>query len=99
MTETGFHLLMGSLLFASTFVDRAIRAGFPAWNPPAVGLLTLVLGLIWVGLFAAYRIRLQHERERVLTDRLERTERRLAQVEDAVRRELQGRGDPFSDRR
>lgn len=86
MSERSFHLLMGALLFASTFLDRVVRSMLPAWNPPAVSLLTLVLGLVWVGLFAAYRMRLLDEQVRVLRDRADRAERKIAALEDAVRR-------------
>lgn len=77
---------MGALLFASTFLDRVMRSVLPAWNAPSVSLLSLVLGLVWVGLFAAYRIRLIDEQARVLQDRAERAERKIAALEDAVRR-------------
>ncbi|MEZ5962282.1 MAG: hypothetical protein R3F56_00420 [Planctomycetota bacterium] len=84
--ERSFHLLMGSLLFGSLLLDRALRGVLPVWNPPAVGLLSLVLGLIWVGLFAGYRTRLVDEQVRVLRDRAERAERKIAALEDAIRR-------------
>ena len=86
VNERSFHLLMGALLFASTFLDRIMRSALPAWNPPGVGLLSLVLGLVWVGLFAAYRTRLVDEQTRVLQDRAERAERKIAALEDAIRR-------------
>ena len=77
---------MGALLFASTFLDRIVRSALPAWNPPVVSLLTLAIGLVWVALFAAYRIRLLDEQVRVLRDRAERSERKISQLEDALRR-------------
>jgi len=86
VNERSFHLLMGALLFASTFFDRVVRSAIPAWNPPVVSLLTLVIGLVWVGLFAAYRVRLVDDQARVLRDRAERAERKIAALEDAVRR-------------
>lgn len=91
MNERSFHLVMGACLFASTFVDRAARSVMPSWDPPAVSLLSLVLGLIWVGLFAAYRIRLAHEQITVLKDRAERAERKLNGLEDELRRLNGGR--------
>lgn len=86
MSERSFHLLMGALLFASTFLDRLVRSALPAWNPPVVSLLTLVLGLLWVAIFAGYRVRLIDDHVRVLQDRAERAERKIAALEDAVRR-------------
>ena len=60
--ERSFHLAMTALVLASTFLDRAMQAVLPAWNPPQLGLVTFVLGLIWVALglysvesFRAYR--------------------------------------------
>ncbi len=91
MHERNFHLLMGACLFASTFVDRAMRTVMPGWDPPAVGLLSLVLGLIWVGLFAAWRVRLADEQITVLKDRAERSERKLGALEDELRRLNGGR--------
>ena len=48
-----------------------MRSLVATWNPPQVSLMTLVLGLIWVGLFAGYRGRNLEDRIRVLEDRAE----------------------------
>lgn len=100
--EHGFHLLMGTLLLGSTFLDRAMRAVSPAWDPPQISLLTLALGLIWVALFAAYRGRNLEDRLRVLEDRLERAQNRLEahDVELSERRppSVGGRDQPFGPR-
>lgn len=94
VNESNFHLLMGAALFASTFVDRAIRAAFPGWNPPEVSLLTLVIGLLWVAVFVGYRMRGQHDDVRVLRERVDRAEQRMAAMEDHLRRERTGGGWP-----
>lgn len=86
VSERNFHLLMGALLLASLLLDRGVRGVLPSWNPPAVGLASLVLGLVWVGLFAAYRGRLLDDELRVLRDRAERSERKIAALEDTIRR-------------
>jgi hypothetical protein len=91
LSERSFHLLMGTLVLASTFVDPALRAALPAWRPPEVGLLTLVLGLIWVGMFAGYRGKNLEDRMRVLEDRLERLQRKL----EALDAELTERRRPL----
>lgn len=83
--ENGFHWLMGALLVGSSFLDPAMRAVLPTWRPPQVSFVTLVLGLIWVGLFAAHRMHLLHDRLRVLEDRAERTERKVEGLEDDAR--------------
>jgi hypothetical protein len=86
LSEGNFHVLMGALLFASTFLDRAIAAVFPAWSPPGVGLVTLVLGLLWVGLFVGYRMRQHNDTLRVVADRLDRAERKIAALEAELAR-------------
>lgn len=85
--ERSFHLAMTVLLLASTFVDRGMHALLPTWDPPQLGLVTFVLGLIWVALFAAHRLHKAEERLRVLADRMERSERKI----EALDRELAGR--------
>ena len=79
LSERHFHLLMGALVVLSTFVDPVMRRVVPTWQPPEVGFLTMVLGMIWVGLFAGYRGKNLEDRMRVLEDRLERAERRIEQ--------------------
>lgn len=86
LSERTFHLLMGGLLFLSLVFDRVMRGVLPVWNAPQVGLLSLVLGLVWVGLFAAYRTRLLDDEIRILRDRAERAERKINALEDVVRR-------------
>ena len=86
--ERPFHWLMGALFLGSTFLDPAMRAITPAWQPPEVSLITLVIGLIWVGLFAGYRGKNLEDRMRVLEDRTERAERKIEilDAEQAERR-------------
>jgi len=84
--ENGFHVLMGALLIGSSFLDSAMRALVPTWRPPEVSFVTVVLGLIWVGLFTTSRIRDLGDKIRVLEDRTQRGERKIAALEDDVRR-------------
>lgn len=93
LQENQFHLLMGVLLVGSLFVDRAARAALPAWNPPEVSVYTLVLGLIWMGMFTHYRYEKLADRLKVTEARLERAERRQDFQEDDERR----RRNPFRD--
>lgn len=81
MSERPFHLLMGALFLGSTFLDPAMRSLVATWNPPQVSLMTLVLGLIWVGLFAGYRGRNLEDRIRVLEDRAERAEKKIDRLD------------------
>ena len=91
LSERQFHMLMGALLLASTLPDRVMENALPAWDPPQVGLLTLVLGLIWVGLFAGYRGKNLEDRMRVMEDRLERAQNKI----EALEVELEERRRPL----
>ena len=82
LSESRFHLVMGIAVAGSLFLDRGITAILPTWNPPDVGLITLVLGLVWVGLFAAHRADECKDARRVVDDRLDRLKRRLDALED-----------------
>ncbi len=81
LSERNFHLLMVVLAVASVFLDPLMESALPAWNSPKVSLLTLAIGLIWVGLFAAYRGKNLEDRVRVLEDRLERSERKVERLD------------------
>lgn len=89
--ERSFHVLMAVAFAASLGVDPLLKSLIPTWNPPTIGLLTLVLGLTWVALFSAHRVREAEAKHRVLEDRLERTERRV----QAIDAELAERRRPF----
>lgn len=93
IAERQFHFVMGALLFATTLVDPLMRSVMPSWRPPEIGFLTVVVGLVWIGRFAANRTKsLDHrtktleDRVRWLEDELERTEREAAQERDRARR-------------
>jgi len=90
LAERPFHLLMATLVVASLFVDQQAEH-WPAWHMPHIGLVTFALGLVWIALFAAYRLRTLQQRIDVLEDRLERTSRRADALEDETRRR---RGTP-----
>ena len=92
LSENGFHWLMGALLLGSCFIDPLIQTALPTWDPPLPGLATVIIGLIWVGRFASWRLELAEESRRVLKDRVERLERRTAALED----ELRARNKPFT---
>jgi hypothetical protein len=89
--EQRFHVLMGALVLGSLFLDSIMRSLLPAWNPPQIGLVTFVLGLVWLGLFVAHRMRNAGEQLRVLLDRLDRAERKV----DGLERELALRNPPL----
>ncbi|MHC5066780.1 MAG: hypothetical protein ACYTG5_22730 [Planctomycetota bacterium] len=92
LSENGFHWLMGALLLGSCFLDPLIQRGLPSWDPPLPSLVTVIIGLIWVGRFASWRLELEEESNRVLKDRVERLERKTNALED----ELRARSGPFT---
>ncbi len=83
--ERQFHVLMGALLLGSLFLDRLMQNAISTWFSPSVGIVTLALGLVWVGLFAAFRARQADERVRVVEDRLERLQQLVRSLEDDAR--------------
>ena len=92
LQERPFHLLMATLLIGSLLLDQEAGRHLPTWSMPRVGLVTFALGLVWIALFAGYRLRHLQTRIDVLEDRLERTSRRADALEDETRRR---RGLPF----
>ena len=72
--ERRFHLLMGGIFIASIVFDRAARSALPQWNPPSITLISLVVGLVWVGRYAACRIDQAQDSVRTLRDRLDALE-------------------------
>ena len=86
LAEPQFHMLMALLVIGSLFLDQYVTKILPAWNMPAIGLVTFLLGMIWVTLFAAHRFRNLHERIVVLEDRLDRNIAQTNALEDDSRR-------------
>lgn len=83
--EHRFHWLMGALFLGSTFVDQGMARLVSSWNPPQASLITVVIGLVWVGRLVVWRGDRAGERERVLDDRIERLERKIGALEDELR--------------
>jgi hypothetical protein len=88
VNERNFHWLMGALLLGSCFVDSLMRDALPTWNPPEASLVTMVIGLVWVGRFAAWRNARVGDDLRVLRDRIERLEQRTGAIDDDLRAHL-----------
>ena len=55
LQENQFHLVMGLLFVGSLFVDQAARSVLPTWRPPDVSVFTLVLAMVWLGMFTHHR--------------------------------------------
>jgi hypothetical protein len=85
LTEPQFHVLMAVLVVASLLLDDQAPKLLPGWSMPQIGLVTFVLGIVWVALFAAHRFRNLQSRIEVLEDRLERTQKRADMLEDDAR--------------
>ncbi|HEB54626.1 MAG TPA: hypothetical protein ENI87_15360 [bacterium] len=71
--DTAFHLRMAALLVASLFLEHLANTRLEHWSAPQIGVVTFVLGLTWVVLFAAHYGNELQRRIRVLEDKLERT--------------------------
>ena len=65
-----FHVAMAACVLGSLILDRLAPTLVPAWRPPAVGLLTFALGLVWVGGFAVHRLRRLEVLVRMLQERV-----------------------------
>jgi hypothetical protein len=85
LDERQFHLTMSVLVVGSLLLERQADHLVTGWRMPEVGLVTVTLGLCWVALFAAHRVRNLSLRIEVLADRLERTEKRALALEDDAR--------------
>lgn len=83
--DTAFHLRMAALVIASLFLEHLAVTRLPNWSSPQIGIVTFVLGLAWVALFAFQHAKAQHDRLRVLEDRLDRLTHRVDADEDAQR--------------
>jgi uncharacterized membrane protein len=85
LSENQFHVLMAALLFGSLVLDEQARRLLPTWGAPKVGVITLVLGLVWVALFGAHRLRALQDKIKVLQDRVDRLTHRADAMEDTER--------------
>lgn len=83
--DSAFHLRMAALVIGSLFLEHLATTRLPGWSSPQIGIITFVLGLAWVALFAFHHAKGQHERLRVLEDRLDRLLQRVEAGEDAQR--------------
>lgn len=70
--DTNFHLRMAALLIAAMFLEHLASTRLEHWAAPDLGVITFVLGLVWVALTAFHHARATQERVRVLEARLER---------------------------
>ena len=83
--DKAFHLRMAALLIASLFLEQLAAAHLPNWSSPHIGVVTFVLGLLWVALAAFHHSNTMQNRIRVLEDKLERLSAQAGALEDERR--------------
>jgi hypothetical protein len=83
--DVPFHLRMAALVIGSLFLEQLAQKHLPHWSSPQIGIVTFVLGLAWVALFAFQLGKVSHDRVRVLEDRIERLTHRVDAAEDSQR--------------
>ena len=87
--ERNFHLLMAGLFVTTLLVDPAMRSILESWRPPEIGFLTIIVGLVWIGRYTAWRSDVGEQQARKLRERLSAVERRAeeqhAQIEQILR--------------
>jgi hypothetical protein len=86
LDEKQFHAVMGFLVLGSLVLDEQVKRVLPAWNAPKVTIVTFALGLVWIALFAAYRLRTLNQEIAGLRERVDRLQRRADALEDDARR-------------
>jgi hypothetical protein len=85
LQEPQFHMLMAGLVVASVLIEQEAPNLVTGLALPDVGLLTFTLGVAWIALFAAHRIRSLSERIDALEQRLRRTTETTQALEDEAR--------------
>ena len=85
LDERKFHLLMGAVFLSAVILEEFLGRQAALWNPPRIGFVTFIVGMVWVGRYAGWRSELDSELRRVLDERLARQERRIDALEDELR--------------
>ena len=76
---------MAALVIASLFLEHLANTRIPNWSSPEIGVITFVLGMTWVALFAMHHGVALQDRIRVLEDKLERTNQLAEMLADETR--------------
>ncbi len=80
--DLAFHLRMAALLIFSMFLEHLAMTHLPNWSSPRIGVITFVLGLLWVGLFAWQHGTAQQARIEALRQQLEQLAARTDNLEE-----------------
>ncbi len=83
--DTAFHLRMAALVVASLFLEHLADTRLPNWSSPRIGVVTFVLGLAWVALYAMHHGQAMKDRLRVLEDRCDRANQLAETLADELR--------------
>ncbi len=85
-----FDLVLGGLILTSMFLDHWSER-WTGWNPPRVTMVTIALVVVWGYMTFQKALHGAKQHRLVLEDRLERTERKLKDMD----RELAERRPPI----
>ena len=83
--DTAFHMRMAALVIVSLFLEHLANTRLPNWSSPQIGIVTFVLGLAWVVLFAIHLNQALQDRIRVLEDKLDRVNQLAETLADDTR--------------
>ena len=83
--DLAFHLRMAAMVIFSMFLEHLAATRLPDWSSPRIGVITFVLGLLWLALFAWQHGNTQQERLRILEHRLSELGERTENLEDERR--------------
>lgn len=76
---------MAALVIVSLFLEHLANTRLPNWSSPQIGVVTFVLGLAWVALFAMHHGQVLQDRIRVLEDKLDRVNQLAETLADDTR--------------
>ena len=80
--DLAFHLRMAALLIFSMFLEHLAMTHLPNWSSPRIGVITFVLGLLWVALFAWQHGTSQQARIDALRQQIEHLAARTDNLEE-----------------
>lgn len=80
--DVAFHLRMAALVVLSMFGEQLAATHLPNWSSPRIGVITFVLGMLWVGLFAWQHGNALQERIRALESKLDAISARTDNLEE-----------------